>query len=281
MTIEQENQTGAVTIGRISYINVSPVYYGLDRSLKPHWLSMVTEPPAVLNRMLENREIVMSPVSSAAYAKNHDQWLLMPDVSISSFGKVMSVILASHYSLDDLHGKRIIFSEESATAANLVRYILARRKIRPVIETRKITDADAMAKNVDAALVIGDAALIQNWEESFEHVFDLGEIWNEMTGLPFVYAVWAIRKDYARACPQTLTHLKKLFYESKRLGEGHKDEIAAQASLKTGLTHELCMDYFRHLDCDFGPLHRKGLETFFQGLYETGLLSEKVRIEVA
>ncbi|MBU1168108.1 MAG: menaquinone biosynthesis protein [Proteobacteria bacterium] len=279
--IDQETPPGTVNIGRISYINVSPVYYGLDRNTKPAWLSMVTEPPAVLNRMLEQNNIVMSPVSSAAYAKNHDSWLLIPDVSISSFGKVMSVILASHYSLDDLHGRPIIFTEESATAANLVRYILARRKVFPHIETRKITTPVNMADQADAVLVIGDAALTENWQDSFEHVFDLGEIWNDMTGLPFVYAVWAIRRDYAQSCPRTLSLLKDLFLESKRLGDEHKDEIVLHASLKTGLTKERCRDYFQHLNCDFGPLHLKGLSTFFDGLYVLGLIPEKVRIEMA
>ena len=272
---------GTVKIGRISYINVAPVYYGLDRRLKPEWLTMITEPPAVLNGMLARNEIVMSPVSSAAYARNHDTWLLMPDLSISSFGRVMSVILVSRCPLDDLHGKRVFFTEESATAAALVRYIFSTLSISPVIETGKIRNSESLAASCDAALVIGDAALIQNWPGSFAHVYDLGEMWKNMTGLPFVFAVWAIRKDFVQAFPEKVENLKHLFRESKRLGEINKEEIVMNASLKTGLTQDLCRDYFRHLYCDLSTLHQKGLETFFEGLYETGQLSSRVNITYA
>jgi chorismate dehydratase len=272
---------GAVSIGRISYINVSPVYYGLDRALKPDWLTMVTEPPAMLNRMLETGEIVMSPISSAAYAKNHRSWIVMPDVSIASFGKVMSVLLASHVKLDGLNGKKIIFTEESATAANLVRLILAQKKVESVIETRRITTAKDLSGQADAVLVIGDAALTENWAESFEYVYDLGNLWNDMTGLPFVYAVWAIRRDFAEASPEIISRLKLLFSESKRQGDGHKGEIVMSASKKTGLSPDLCREYFEHLDCNFGSLHLKGLTAFFDGLFRYGLIPEKVTIDMA
>lgn len=273
--------TQETRIGRISYINVSPVYYGLDRDLKPDWLTMVTEPPAALNAMLEKGDIVLSPVSSAAYAKNHRDWLVMPDVSISSHGKVMSVILASHFPLDRLDKKQVALTEESATAANLVRYLFALNNVSPAIQTRKIIGADTMARQSDAVLVIGDEALIQNWGDSFAHVYDLGELWHAMTGLPFVYAVWAVRRDFAREHPQTLARIKDLFVQSKALGDENKADIVTRSSLKTNLPPALCREYFHHLNCDFTPQHQKGLAAFFNGLYETGLLTEKVTLELA
>lgn len=270
-----------IKIGRISYINVAPIYYGLDRELKPDWLAMVTEPPAVLNGMLEAGDIVLSPVSSAAYAKNHRDWMIMPDVSISSHGKVMSVLLASHYPLDKLDRKQVIFTEESATAANLVRYLFAIHKVRPIIDTGKITQASDMARQSDGVLVIGDDALIQQWGDFFAHVYDLGEVWHAMVGLPFVYAVWAVRRDFVQSHPHILSQLKDLFRESKALGDSHQSDIITRASLKTGLTPSLCRDYFHHLNCDFTPLHHEGLAAFFNGLNEHGLIKEPVKIEIA
>ncbi|GAB6096396.1 menaquinone biosynthesis protein [Desulfatiferula olefinivorans] len=270
-----------VRIGRISYINVSPVYYGLDRQLKPDWLTMVTRPPAVLNNLLARGEIVMSPVSSAAYARHHRDWILMPDVSISSDGKVMSVLLAGHYTLDDLDGRTLMFTEESATAANLVRYILALRGIRPRIETRAITHPGDLAPKTDAVLVIGDAALIEPWDRFFDHVYDLGEIWKTMTGLPFVYAVWAVRRDFAAEHPEVLAELKRLFRDSKRLGEIRRDEIVKAASERIGLSQDRCREYFQHLNCDLNGVHLKGLAAFFEGLHAVGLIPEKVTLELA
>ncbi len=270
-----------VSIGRISYINVAPVYYGLDRTLKPSWLTMVTEPPAVLNGMLERGDIVLSPVSSAAYAKNHKDWLIMPDLSISSFGKVMSVILVSRHPLENLHGKRVFFTEESASAAALTRYVFSIKGIEPLVETGRITGSSDLAAKADAALIIGDAALTQNWPAHFAHVYDLGDMWKGMTGLPFVFAVWAVRRDFACNHPEILHEIKNLFRESKAMGEGRKEEIVETSSLKTGLPRELCRTYFNHLFCDLNDAHRKGLETFFNGLYQIGLLPENVTIEYA
>lgn len=270
-----------IRIGRISYINVSPVYYGLDRDLKPEWLTMVTEPPAVLNAMLEQGDIVLSPVSSAAYAKNHRDWLVMPDVSISSRGRVMSVLLASHYPLDKLDRKQVVFTEESATAAHLVRYLFAIHSVSPVIETGKITRAQDMARGADAVLVIGDEALIQDWNESFAHVYDLGEVWQAMTGLPFVYAVWAVRRDFAANHPGILAGIKNIFQQSKAMGDVNQADIVTRSSLKTGLPPTLCREYFQHLNCDFTPEHQKGLTAFFDGLYNCGLLEDKIHLELA
>ncbi len=270
-----------VRIGRISYINVAPVYYGLDRTMKPSWLTMVTEPPAVLNGMLERGDIVLSPVSAAAYAKNHDQWKIMPDLSISSFGKVMSVLLVSRCPLEELNGKPVFFTEESATAAALTRYFFAIRKMSPHIETGKITDSARLAEKADAVLVIGDAALTQNWPTHFNHVYDLGDMWKTMTGLPFVFAVWAVRRDFADRHPEKLDIIRSLFRDSKKLGESHKDDIVLNASLKTGLSPELCRTYFNHLFCELGPLFQQGLETFFQGLFDQKIIPSRVRIEYA
>ncbi len=270
-----------VRIGRISYINVAPVYYGLDRAMKPGWLTMVTEPPAVLNGMLERGDIVLSPVSSAAYAKNHENWMIMPDLSISSFGKVMSVILVSRCPLDELCGKRVFFTEESATAAALTRYIFAVNNVAPAIETGKITDSASLSGQADAVLVIGDAALTQNWPVHFNHVYDLGEMWKDMTGLPFVFAVWAVRRDFAARYPEKLEIIKSLFRESKKLGESNREDIVTNAARKTGLSNDLCRTYFDHLICNLGPLYHQGLETFFEGLYEKGIIPSRVNIDYA
>jgi chorismate dehydratase len=270
-----------VRIGRISYINVAPVYYGLDRDMKPDWMTMVTEPPAVLNGMLERGEIVLSPVSSAAYAKNHENWLVMPDLSISCNGKVMSVILASRYPFDGLHGKRVFFTEESATAAALVRYFFAMNKISPVIETGRITDSKSVPGSADAALVIGDTALTQNWPARFSHVYDLGEMWKNRTGLPFVFAVWAVRRDFAESRGEILSSIKRLFLESKTKGETNREEIVRDASLKTGLSQALCRTYFDHLYCDLGPEFEEGLKAYFDGLYREKIIQEKVNIRFA
>lgn len=270
-----------VKIGRISYINVSPVYYGLDRTLKPEWFDLVTAPPTVLNGHLERGDIVISPVSSAAYAKNHDQWYLMPDLSISCFGEVMSVMLVSRYPIHELNGKKISLSEESASAASLVKYISRIKGIQPEFVSSKVLKPSDVEDSVSAALVIGDAALIEKWDENFRYVYDLGALWKEITGLPFVFAVWAVRKEFADNYPETLKEIAQLFMRSKEEGRNNHSEIVQTASNKTGLDKKTCERYFELLDCDLDIPHLKGLECFFDGLYDFGIIQEKIKPEFA
>ena len=270
-----------VRVGRISYINVAPVYYGLDRSAKPDWLELVTAPPADLNRQLEGGSIDISPVSSAAYAKNHNDWLLMPDLSISSDGKVMSVLLVSHSPISELDGKKVLLSEESASSALLVKYFAATMNISPEFQSSRVCKpSDAMEK-AEAALVIGDAGLTEDWAASFEYIYDLGELWKETTGLPFVFAVWAVRKDFAEQYPERLAEIATLFKASKNKGRENYSDIIESASQATGLTKAICEKYFDYLDCDLEEKHIKGLATFFDGLYKYNIIPERVSLEFA
>lgn len=275
------NHERPVKVGRISYINVAPVYYGLDMNMKPDWMDLVTAPPAALNTMLFNGDIDLGPVSSAAYAANFRDWMLLPDLSISFTGKVMSVILVSNYPVQQLNGKRIFLTEESASAASLVRCLLKKNNIRCEISTSRITTPDDIGNNADAALVIGDAALIHPWNTCFEHVFDLGDMWYEMTGLPFVYAVWAIRKSVVNDRPELVEEIKKCFRESKEMGDRNGISIIESSMRKTGLSREVCTEYFDRLDCDLDDNHIKGLARFYHELYNCGIVPSEVALSFA
>lgn len=270
-----------VRVGRISYINVAPVYYGLDRGLKPDWLDLVTAPPVELNTRLELGEIDISPVSSAAYAKNHDKWYMMPDLSISCFGEVMSVILVSRQPIDLLDKKKILLSEESASAASLVRYIFNKKDIQPEFISSQVLKPADIDTSASAALVIGDAALTEDWSSHFNHVYDLGEVWKELTGLPFVFAVWAVRKEFADKYPDLLKEISGFFVKSKQNGKENHNDIIEKAVDKTGLSYNDCMKYFELLSCDLNIDHRKGLKCFFDELYNCGIINNKIKPEFA
>ncbi len=270
-----------VRVGRISYINVAPVYYGLDRGLKPDWLELVTAPPVELNTRLESGEIDISPVSSAAYAMNHDKWYLMPDLSISCFGEVMSVLLVSHEPIDKLDKKKILLSEESASAASLVRYIFNKKDIQPEFISSQVLKPADIDESASAALVIGDAALTEGWGSYFNHIYDLGEIWKGLTGLPFVFAVWAVRKEFADKYPNLLKEISDFFVKSKQNGKENQNDIIERAVDKTGLNYDDCETYFELLNCDLNMEHRKGLKCFFDELYNCGIINKKIEPEFA
>jgi chorismate dehydratase len=267
-----------VNLGRIVYMNVAPVYYGLDHGLKPDWLNIVSAPPSILNNMMVKNELDISPVSSVAYAKNQDEWLLLPDLSISCFGRVMSVILVSETPFEKLTDNKVIITDSSAAAAELLKLLFSIKKVKPVFETMPIQCPDEIKKSADAALIIGDKALKEKWELHFDHIYDLGRMWLELTDLPFVFALWAVRKSFADKKPEVVSSIIKLFDISKEQGEKNLEDIAKKASEILGIDINICKKYYELLDYHLDPLELKGLTSFFEKLYHKKILPQKVQL---
>lgn len=264
-----------IHIGKISYINASPVYYGLEKGLLPSWLKMVPDVPAVLNKKIMTGELKISPISAAFYAMNHKDLMILPDLSISCDGRVMSVLLASNYPLDDLSGKRVLFSQESASAAAFLKMIFISREIVPMYEIGAVGDMDYCTESADAVLVIGDVALTNPWYETYQYCFDLGQLWYEMTALPFVFALWAVRKDFAMQSPEKVREIHRLLLNSKEQGYQNMDEIIRSGSQRLDLGYGIIKAYFELLHCDLDAGKIKAMARFFDSLFKQGVLSEK------
>ena len=264
-----------VRIGKISYINDAPVYYGLDHGLLPDWMEMVPDVPSVLNRQIVSGQIQISPISAAFYAQHHQSLMLLPDLSISCNGRVLSVILASQYPMAELSGRRVRFTQESASAAAFLKMIFSREGISPDYEIGAVEDCQRLLKAVDAVLVIGDTALVQPWAGTFKHCYDLGQVWHDMTGLPFVFAVWAVRKQFAVQYPECTTEIHRLLLASRAEGDRHMDEIVSAARITTGLSAKQIQAYFDLLYCDLDAPKKKAMEIFFTSLCDQGILKEQ------
>ncbi len=267
-------------MGKISYINASPVFYGLDHGLLPDWLEMIAEPPAVLNRLIKNNEIILSPVSAAFYAMHHGDFLLVPDLSISCNGKVMSVILMSKYPLEQLNKKNIVFTEESATAASFFKMIFSMKNIKPNLTTCAVKHINDIKENVDAALIIGDAALTQPWDTIYQYKIDLGDLWYSMTKLPFVFAVWVVRKSFAENNPDIVKKIIDLLNNSKEQGYINIEKIIEKGALKLDLDITYVKKYYDHLFCDLDDKKIKALAMFFKFLYEEKILDNRPEIKI-
>lgn len=266
-------------MGKISYINASPVYYGLDNGLLPDWLEMVPDVPSALNRKIIESRIVISPISAAFYAMNHRELLLLPDLSISCHGRVMSVILASRYPIDKLTGKTVLLSRESASAASFLKMIFHQKNIAPVYQTGDVNNIESVSKNADAALIIGDMALTLSWHQKFDHCIDLGALWYEMTrGLPFVFAVWVVRRSFADSNPLLVKKIHALLLASKATGYQHLDKIVEISAKKLNIEEKRIKGYFDLLFCDLDHQKIKAMGIFFDSLFDQGILTEKAEI---
>ncbi|MCP3872161.1 MAG: menaquinone biosynthesis protein [Desulfobacteraceae bacterium] len=265
-------------MGKISYVNASPVYYGLDNGLLPDWLKMVSDVPSVLNQKIKTGQLKVSPISSAFYAMNHKELLVLPDLSISCNGRVLSVILVSNYTIDDLSGKKVVFSQESASSASFLKMIFHQRKIFPDYIVGDVNNFKKVSELADAVLVIGDAALKHPWGQLFKHHIDLGQLWFEMTNLPFVFAIWVVRRSFANSNSDCVKDIHNLLLESKNRGDQHIDEIIKAGKTKLGLEQSIVKEYFNLLYCDLDDKKIRAMQLFFDSLFDQGILSERADI---
>jgi chorismate dehydratase len=267
-----------VRVGRISYMNVAPVYYGLDHGRRPGWMTMTSAPPSALNGMLAAGELDISPVSSAAYARHQEDWLVLPDLSIACCGPVMSVLLVSRHPFASLHGRKVILTRDSATAAALTRCLLASEGIHPRLATGRVRTAADLPEETGAALVIGDAALREPWAAGFDHVWDLGALWRDRTGLPFVFALWAVRKSFADEHPDRVAAVLAELHRSRREGLCRICRILPEASDRLGISREMCREYYDRLRYSLDAAEIEGLSAFFARLYREKIISRPVRL---
>ncbi|TWI64823.1 chorismate dehydratase [Desulfobotulus alkaliphilus] len=260
-----------VRIGRIDYLNVWPVYYGFDLMGIPHGMTLHTAAPAELNGMLEEGLLDISAISAFAYAKNHKDWMLVPDLGIGCDGRVMSVLLVSTCPLEALNGAALGLSRESASAASLLRFFFWKRGLACMLDTRRVRSPEDL-EGLTGGLVIGDAALCGQWREKFPYVYDLAELWKKDTGLPFVFGLWAVRREAVLQRPDALGQALSFLLMSKATGMKAMERICQRAAVEKGLAPETVKDYFTCLDYGLPPSHIRGLVHYFHCMEKMGFI---------
>lgn len=262
-------------LGRIPWINCYPVYGAIDRGLVSVPAQVVSGTASELNDLLAAGELDVSVVSAVEYARDAASYHLLPDLAVSCDGPVHSVRLFSHRAPADLDGATVLRTASSRTSVLLLE-LLCRHQwgVRPRFATVRAEagDLDGLARLPhDAVLVIGDAALALEARARYAWSIDLGEAWKAWTGLPFVFAVWAARRD-ADAGRVREVHARLL--ASRTWGLAHLDHLADQAWATTGVPREVCRAYLGDLDYGFSYRHLAGLTDFFRRLAQDGLVPD-------
>ena len=266
-------------IGRIPYINCFPVYGGIDRGIIPIDGELVTGVPTTLNRAMADGNLDVSVVSAVEYARDAARYLLLPEIGITSNGPVRSVMLFSRRPISDLGGRRVLVSRSSMTSVALLELLFEHVwKVRPefVPGDAELVDIARFADEThDARLVIGDAALSlydasrrdDEWRDRYPHRVDLGEAWNQWTGLPFVFAVWVAQRS--TPVRESLAAHAALI-ASRDWGISNIPVLAAQAAGVTAVPYDTCVEYFAGLDYRLSYPHLAGLTEFFRRLVLAG-----------
>ncbi|MBW1992671.1 MAG: menaquinone biosynthesis protein [Deltaproteobacteria bacterium] len=265
-------------LGRIGYINVLPIYHALDCSGNSNGFQVVSGTPAELNARLFAGELDVSAISSVEYGRHFRNYVLLPDLSISTEGDVGSVLFFSRLPCHRLTGKEVLLSQASATSAALLKILLYELYgARPLYRAGPVTNG--LPDGCYGLLAIGDEALRLRAAGIYPYFLDLGRAWHELTGLPFVFGVWAARREVFQQRPAEVRRLHRALLKAKHQGLQALPHLCQQAQNSVNLSYVELRHYFQQLCYDLGPPQQKGLTAFFQYLHHYTTLEEMPQLE--
>ena len=259
-----------IRVGAVSYLNAKPLYHRLCEFASDVRLSM--DVPSRLAEQLANGSLDVALIPSVEYLRGLEKgYEILPGFAIAARGPVRSVKLFSRVEWPRI--RRLALDAGSRTSQALARIWLDERHgVRPEIVEELPLGVSALESTADAVLVIGDRAM-KVPHDPFREVVDLAEAWVELTGLPFVFALWVARGGV------DLGSLPSALERSRSEGLAHAAELAATHGPRLGLDVTTCYDYLtKVLSYDLGEPEIAGLRTFAGKAARLGLAPEGVSL---
>jgi chorismate dehydratase len=270
-------------VGHIQFLNCLPIYWGLVRSGALLDLDLVKDTPEKLSEQLVAGSLDIGPISVVEYLRHADDLVVLPDVAVGSDGPVMSCNLVSQLPYQDLDGVRVALGSTSRTTVELAQLILREcHGVEPQYYSCP-PDLALMMQEATAGVLIGDAALRASLSEAPRlglRVLDLGEAWKEWTGLPMVFAVWAVRRDFLARQPALTHEVHQAFLHSRDLAMAEVDKVATQAARWESFDAATLERYFTTLDFSFGPRQLGGVREFARRVAAQIGADPQVRIDL-
>lgn len=244
-----ESSLAPFRVGSVGYLNAVPLTRGLEEQIQ----FMM---PSQLAEKLQRDELDAGLVSVTEVLFN-DRYDVLDGIAIASLGEVQSVFLAHKQPLEEI--REIFCDTASLTSVNLLKVLLAERGLKP--EFKPLPDYKS-APSLENVLLIGDRA-IDFLRAPHEHtIWDLGEAWFELTKLPFVYAVWALRRGIENK------ELRRKLHEAKSFGLDTLDHIIAT---RPEFDRDFRQDYLTwHIQYHLGADEKRGLVKFIELLRKHG-----------
>jgi chorismate dehydratase len=244
-----EESLAPFRVGSVPYLNTAPLTRGLEGQI-------VLATPAKLAEMLRRDELDAALVSVVEVLFT-DRYDIQDGMAIASLGDVKSVLLAHRRPIEE--AREIFCDPASLTSVELLRVLLAERGLRPEFKPLAGYDFAALP---DFALLIGDPALNFSLGPHEHEIWDLGTAWNELTKLPFVYAVWALRRGVENSA------LRRQLRAARDFGLDTLDSII---SSRTEYDLDFRKDYLSwHIHYHLGTDEKRGLARFVQLLRKHG-----------
>lgn len=271
-------------LGVVPYLNADPLAAALG---EPDTALLVGDAvqvralvPAELLPLLLTGELDAALVSTGG-ALPHPELLLLPGMGICSRGTVRSITLYTHRHPSAV--RRVALDASSRSAVLLARILLAEYWGATPEYLPRPPHLPAMLADADAALLIGNPALLANqaldeqrWRGPLPTRYDLGAAWNDLTGLPFVYAAWFARRgaDHAR--------LARLLMRARHWGVRRVPQLAARGAAALGLPAAVTRHYLAEcIHYDLGAPELAGMERFLALGKRHGLFPPDAAVRLA
>jgi len=254
-------QKSRVRIGAVSFLNTKPLIYSLLNSPPSNEeIDFSVHVPSRLADLLNVGSIDVGLIPIIEYFRasgeaHSSSYRIIPDISISSHGAVRSIQLLSRVPIPQIQS--VGLDTSSRTSHALLRIVFTEKYDLQPMFSASPPSIELRSADTDAVLRIGDTALRQL--DSAPYSVDLGAEWNELTGLPFVYACWVARRDI------DLEKATQILQKAKELSIPHIPEIARVGAETLGLPESLCSDYLTNrISYDLGDSEIAGMNRFYE-----------------
>ena len=257
-------------ISAISFLNTAPLMWDFEHGDAAKDFSIEYTIPSACAAALAANEADIGIIPAFTYAQIPGL-VILPNIAIASKDWVRSILLVSKKPIEDV--RTVAADTSSRTSVALTQVLFTKffggpRELRP-----HPPQLEAMLRENDAALLIGDPALQVPGDTGY-HLYDLAHIWRERTGLPFIFAVWAVRLDALNRKPDGL-YLSKVFQHSRDHGlePQNLDVIAQEWAPKLGLTEDDVRSYLtENIHYYLDRENHAGLKLFLKYAQEIGLI---------
>ena len=266
-----------IRIGHNPNTNMLPMFHFLP---KEHpLLESITAEPTGHNAMLSDGRIDMAPISAFSYGEHWQDYSILPNLSVSTKGRVGSILLFSKVPLKNMEGLTVALTDTSATSVNLTKILLQHYYgVTPKYLTMH-SNLQGMFAEADAALLIGDAAIQAALLHPDCYIYDLGQEWFNFTGSSMTYAVWAFPKTLISERKEEVAIVYRMLIDAKAKALCNIEDVVKTCQTMLGGSLQFWRDYFTQFSYELDEPLLSGLRKYFNLCYELNLLPSRPVIE--
>ncbi len=250
-------------IGWIDFLNTLPFDFSHGKIDKE--IEIIKGVPSQINKLLKKGKIDIGFISSAEYIENYEKYLILPDLSISSYKNVQSVGIFSNKPIEEIDTVRL---SNASKTSRLLTVIIFKEFLKKEIKYKNLENYEDLDKK--SVLLIGDNAI--KFKNKFKYAYDLSSIWFENTGLPFVFALWCVNKDYFYKNSEKVESFQKLLIQTKEEFFRNIENKLKDKNLQ--IDKQYAVKYLKNLDYTLEKEHLQSLNYFSELLFKHKLIGK-------